>query len=122
LTLPVTPEILTIETSNNNETLKTINTRDIKLINKQGLKRITLASFFPSESYSFLQVNHGVDVINYVKIIEKWIDKEIPIRLIIYDDKKELLNCAFAIDEFTYSFTTNKDIEYTMTLEEFVLL
>ena len=126
LTLPVTPEILTIESSNNNETIQTINTRDLKLLSKKGLKRITIESFFPSESYNFLQVKHNFDnkkeVINYVKIFEKWINKEIPIRLIIYDGSIEVLNCAFAIEDFTYSFTTNKDIDYTLTLEEFVLL
>lgn len=121
MTLPVTPEELIVDFANSTSIINSINYGDLKLIGKKGLKNITLESFFPSQNYSFLQVSTTKTAIEYVKQIEKWINWELPIRLIITDDDT-ILNDAFAIESFSYTIKQDKDIYYTLSLQEFKLL
>jgi hypothetical protein len=113
--LPVVPKF-SIPSPVNNKVFNTISQGDIKLIGLRGLKSITLQSFFPSKDYPFLR-DRTYKGWEYVEIIESWIDRRLPIRLIISDTP---INMACTIEEFEYSIEDGSgDINYTLTLSEF---
>lgn len=114
--LPVIPKQFRIPSPVNNETETTINQGDIKLIGTRGLKAITIDSFFPSKDYPFSRDKsyYGWE---YVEIIESWIDRRIPIRLIITNTP---INLAMTIDNFQYGPQDGSgDVYYSLALSEF---
>ena len=114
--LPIVPSEFKIPSPMNNETYTTINQGDIKLIGQRGLKSITIESFFPNNHYSFSR-NKAYAGWEYVETIESWIDRRVPIRLIITDTP---INLAMTIENFEYGPQDGTgDIYYSLELEEF---
>lgn len=114
--LPIVPSEFKIPSPMNNETYTTVNQGDIKLIGQRGLRSITIESFFPKSHYSFSR-NKAYSGWEYVEIIESWIDRRVPIRLIITDTP---INLAMTIENFEYGPQDGTgDIYYTLELEEF---
>lgn len=114
--LPIVPEEFTIQSPHNNEVYQTISQGDIKLIGLQGLKSLTLESFFPVSDYSFLR-DRILQGWEYVEKLEEWIGKRIPVRLVITETP---INMACTIESFTYGVKDGTgDIYYTLSLEEF---
>lgn len=114
--LPIVPSEFKIPSPMNNETYTTINQGDIKLIGQRGLKSITIESFFPKNHYSFSR-DRAYTGWEYVETIESWIDRRVPIRLIITDTP---INLAMTIENFEYGPQDGTgDIYYTLALEEF---
>ncbi|SCY93002.1 hypothetical protein [Alkaliphilus peptidifermentans] len=114
--LPVVPEEFTIQSPHNNETYQTISQGDIKLIGMEGLKSLTIESFFPMKNYSFLR-DDAYQGWEYVEKIEEWMKRRVPIRLVITDTP---INMACSIDNFTYGVKDGSgDIYYSLSLEEF---
>lgn len=113
--LPVVPETFTINSPQNNEKYNTISQGDIKLIGKRGLKSLTIQSFFPSKDYPFAKDKTYIGW-EYVEIIESWIDREVPIRLIITDTP---INMVCSIENFDYGTDTTGDVNYSLSLSEF---
>jgi hypothetical protein len=114
--LPVVPRSFKINSPQNNETYTTISQGDIKLIGLRGLKSLTIDSFFPVKDYVFLK-DKSYKGWEYINIIEKWIDRRIPIRLIITDTP---INLACTIESFDYSVEDGSgDVYYTLVLSEF---
>jgi hypothetical protein len=114
--LPIVPSEFKIPSPVNNETYTTINQGDIKLIGQRGLRAITIDSFFPKNDYPFSRdkTYHGWE---YVEIIEKWIDRRIPIRLIITNTP---VNIAMSIENFEYGPQDGTgDVYYSLALSEF---
>lgn len=75
-------------------------------------------SFFPSKDYPFLR-DRSFKGWEYVEIIESWIDRRLPIRLIITDTP---INIPCAIESFEYRLDQSGDISYTLSLGEFRLI
>lgn len=114
--LPIVPTEFKIPSPMNNETFTTINQGDIKIIGQRGLKAITLDSFFPKNHYSFSR-DRAYSGWEYVEIIESWIDRRVPIRLIVTDTP---VNMAMTIENFEYGVQDGTgDIYYSLSLEEF---
>lgn len=114
--LPIVPSDFKIQSPMSNETYETISQGDIKLIGQRGLKSITIESFFPKNHYSFSR-NRSYSGWEYVNTIESWIDRRVPIRLIITDTP---INLAMVIESFEYGVQDGTgDIYYTLELEEF---
>lgn len=114
--LPIVPSSFRIPSPVNNETFTTINQGDIKLIGQRGLKSITISSFFPSKAYPFNRDNtyKGYE---YAEIIESWIDRRLPVRLVATNTP---VNILMTIDEFEYGIQDGSgDVYYTLTLSEF---
>ena len=117
--LPVIPSEFRIPSPVNNETFTTINQGDIKLIGQRGLKSITLDSFFPKNDYPFLRSREHWGW-EYVEIIESWIDRRLPIRLIITGTP---INIAMSIDSFECGPRDGSgDVYYSLVLSEFRFL
>lgn len=114
--LPVLPTSIGVDSPQNNNVFESISLGSIKTIGLRGLKALDIDSFFPNKDYPFLRdrLYKGWE---YVEIIESWIDRRIPIRVIITDTN---INLAMSIENFSYSVQDGSgDIYYTLSLEEF---
>jgi len=114
--LPVVPEAFDIKSPQNNEIFTSVSQGDLKLIGLQGLKSLSLQSFFPVKDYPFLR-DRTYKGWEYVTMLEAWKAKRVPIRLIITGTP---INLPMAIESFTYGVHDGSgDINYTLELEEF---
>lgn len=114
--LPVVPTEFKITSPQNHETFATISQGDIKLIGLRGLKSIIIDSFFPKKDYPFLR-SRDIFGWEYVEIIESWIDRRVPIRLIVTGTP---INIAMSIDNFEYGVQDGSgDVYYSLALSEF---
>lgn len=99
----------------------TIDLGAISLIDERGVKSISITGFFPKErtSYSFDRSKH-LEGWDYVKKIEEWRRRRIPVRLVITDTP---MNIAMVINNFTYGVQDGTgDVYYTLQMQEFKFL
>jgi hypothetical protein len=110
LQLPVVPPEFTITKPHKNETFETATQGDLKLIGAEGLKGITIDSFFPVRDYPFLR-SRSYWGWEYTYIIDTWIAAKLPIRLIITDTP---INLAVAVDSFDYTVKADGNLYYSL--------
>ncbi|GEC84685.1 hypothetical protein LSP03_44280 [Lysinibacillus sphaericus] len=114
--LPIVPASFKIPSPVNNEVFTTINQGDIKLLGRRGLKSLTIDSFFPSKVYPFSRNNKYFGW-EYYEIIEGWIDKRMPIRLIMSNTP---INMLMTIENFEAGLQDGSgDVYYSLALSEF---
>ncbi|WP_096199517.1 hypothetical protein [Bacillus sp. FJAT-45350] len=114
--LPVIPSEFNINSPQNNDRYETISQGELKLIGLRGLKSFTISSFFPKKDYPFLR-DRTYKGWEYVDIIESWIDRRVPIRVIITDTN---INWAMSIENFNYGPRDGTgDIYFDLQLEYF---
>lgn len=117
--LPVLPAEFKIQSSMKNETYDVISQGEIKLIGMPSLKSISLSAFFPDKDYSFLK-DKKYKGWEYVETIEGWKARRVPIRLIISEASRDIINMPCTIESFEYGVQDGTgDIYYTLTLSEF---
>lgn len=128
LQLPVLPDKFEVTYPYSNTTRSSITQGDMRLIGLKGLKTLSFSSFFPSKKYSFLREYNEDEYTKltneksfygwqYVKTIEKWMERRVPIRVIITDTP---INLPMTIDSFQYGIDDGTgDIKYTISLTEF---
>lgn len=117
--LPIIPEEFKVEFSNNNETFTTISQGDLNLIGNKGLKALTIETFFPNKEYPYAK-SKNMPGDEFVEIILKWIDRKVPIRVVITNKEgKELVNLPVTIDSFNYGYDRVGDVVYSLELREF---
>ncbi len=115
--LPVTPEEYEVSESWNNQEVEGLN-QTMNIIQNKGLSILPIESFFPSKDYPFL-LSREMWGMEYVETIKRWMDRKVPIRLIITDKGETEVNMAMTIDSFTYSKDKSGDINYKLDLKEF---
>jgi len=116
LQLPVIPSKIDVTSPQKNETYQNIRQGDLKLIGLEGLKSISLSSFFPNQEYHFLR-DRTYKGWEYVNIIERWKKRRMPLRLIITDTP---INWAVSLEKFTYGVRDGTgDVYYTIDLDFF---
>lgn len=120
LLLPVTPSELGVQESWNNTEVEGMY-QSMNLILNKNLSTIELNSFFPARDYPFLQ-NRDLWGMEYVKKIKTWQERRSPIRLVITDNGKTIINMPATIDDFTYNIGKNRDVNYSLSLKEFVFV
>lgn len=114
--LPIVPPDFKIPSPVSNEVFTTINQGDIKLLGRRGLKSLTIDSFFPSKVYPFSRNNKYFGW-EYYEIIEGWIDKRMPIRLIMSNTP---INMLMTIENFEAGLQDGSgDVYYSLALSEF---
>lgn len=118
LKIPVLPKEYTINKPQALQVFETVSQEELQLIGVPKLKGITISSFFPIRSYTYLRDN-TIKGWDYVYKIDTWILKKLPIRLIITDTP---INMAVAVKGFEYTIKTDGDLWYTLELEQFNLL
>jgi hypothetical protein len=119
LHLPIVPEGLEWDNPHKNETFDTIQHGEINLIGLKGLTTLSIDSFFPMKSYSF--VKSKVLGTACVAFFNKWKNLRQPIRIIVINKAGlELLNILVSIESFTYGLDQVGDIPYKLDLKEYI--
>lgn len=119
LQLPVVPTTFMVSGPMKNNEFETIGQGDLNLIGLRGLRTISLSSFFPSKRYSFSTNNVRIGY-QYVTLIESWMQRRLPIRLVITSTS---INWAVSIEKFDYGKNDRTgDIYYTLDLKFFPMV
>lgn len=121
INIPVVQNIEPITCETTDEDFVTIDGNTLNLIGGKGLRRFSFSSFFPSKLYSFVSFLNFREPKFYVKFFEKYRDLKLPVRVIILDKYRVVLNmlCRY---NFTYTFRDKAgDIPYTLEITEYVL-
>ena len=122
IVLPVVPPDISIEQAQANETYTGLS-MDLNIIGNVGLRTLEISSFFPvNKNYYFQKANSNADGHDYVDFFERWRGKHVPIRIVITEGVVERLNMACTVDSFTHSTDKVGDINYTLTLREYVFV
>lgn len=117
--LPVVPSELSITSPFGNQKFNTANQGEFNLIGTRGIQSISWASFFPDKFYSFNR-DRTYRGMQYIKKLENWRDRKIPIRLVITGMD---VNIAVLVDNITYGPKDGTtDIYYEIQLSEFKFL
>lgn len=107
ITLPITTE--TFENSHG---------KTLTLIGEEGLRTIAISSFFPHKRYRWLPffTTTAPECLKYIKKHRKDILRITVITL------QETISFLCYIKDFNYSQRANRDIEYSITFEEYIKL
>ena len=116
--IPYVPPNISINNPQQNEEFKTINSGTLNILGDMGLINLSLSTFFPTKSYPWL-ANTATLGWQCVSFFEKWRKAKIPIRVVIMDGEKTILNMPCTIDNFSYSVKQNKDIAYSLNIKEY---
>lgn len=125
LQIPIMPSSFTVSKPQGTEKFETVSGEEIMLIGSSGLKSIAFESFFPIRDYPYIHHKYNPDMWgwDYVYMIDTWIEKKLPIRLIItYERKDTPINIAVAVTSFEYTIKTDGDLWYKIEFGEFNLL
>lgn len=125
LQIPVMPSSFTITKPQTTEKFETVSGEEILLIGTPKLKGISIESFFPVKEYPYLHHTYNPDMWgwDYVYMIDSWIQRKLPIRLIItYEHEDTPINMPVAVTNFEYSMKTDGDLWYKIDFEQMNLL
>jgi hypothetical protein len=140
--IPVNPESLEVQQSGNGKTYDIVGkgggtdeTRAgmVNVIKNPGLKEISFSSIFPATYYPFVVSEKLFEPMYYIKLIEKWWATKHPIRFIYTGFHRSFvaerggepegdINIPASIERFSWKEVGGApgDIEYTLTLKEYV--
>lgn len=119
LQLPIIPENLEINFPHNNETFSTIDSGDINLVGRAGLKSISLSSWFPMKQYSFAK--SSVLAPEGKEFFVKYKRERKPLRVVIYNDSGYTYhNETYVIEDFTFGFDRVGDMPFSLSLKQYV--
>lgn len=96
----------------------------MNVIGTRDIKTIEISSFFPAEgkNYPFNQ-NTTMWGMEYVDKINQWRERRYPLRLVIIDsNRNQDVNMPVLIDDFNYGKGQDGDINFTLSLSEFVFV
>lgn len=119
--IPIVQAIEPITCETGDEEFTTINGSTLNLIGGKGLRSFSFSSFFPSKKYSFVSLFNFQSPKYYIKFFEKYRDAKIPLRIIIVDGYKVVLNmlCRY---NFTYTLRDRAgDVPFTLEIKEYIL-
>lgn len=118
LTIPVLPPTFDVKKPQGSETFETFTGAELRFISAPKLKSIGWTCFFPSKEYPFNR-DFKSSPHEYVYTIDRWILSKVPIRLVVSGTP---INMACAVNDFSYSMSTNGDVNYTIEFGEFPLV
>lgn len=118
--LPVNPENIEINNDSSNEEVETVSVGKVNNIGLEGLRSLSIKSFFPKKYNGELYINTSgqfEDSDFYIEFFENIKKEREPFRLIITELN---INFLVAIESFniTYSYGTD-DVDYELNLKEF---
>lgn len=126
--IPVVPEDVSLKFGADNETISTLS-GPVRLVGSKKLTGISWSSFFPvNKKYNFVESNSLSDGWEYVNFFNTMCKYEIPVRVIVTEDKTDdsgfskrtIMNTLVSIDDFEVpKVEKNKDIIYSISLSEF---
>lgn len=119
--IPIVQAIEPITCETGDEEFTTINGTTLNLIGGKGLRSFSFSSFFPSKKYSFVSLFNFQSPKYYIQFFEKYRDAKIPLRIIVVDGYKVVLNmlCRY---NFTYTLRDRAgDVPFTLEIKEYIL-
>lgn len=119
--IPIVQAIEPINCETGDEEFTTINGKTLNLIGGKGLRNFSFSSFFPSKRYSFVSLFNFQSPKYYIRFFEKYRDAKIPLRIIVVDGYKVVLNmlCRY---NFTYTLRDRAgDVPFTLDIKEYIL-
>lgn len=119
--IPIVQAIEPITCEIGDEEFTTINGTTLNLIGGKGLRSFSFSSFFPSKKYSFVSLFNFQPPEYYINFFEKYRDAKIPLRIIVVDGYKVVLNmlCRY---NFTYTLRDRAgDVPFTLEIKEYIL-
>jgi len=120
LRLPVPPSSYSLKTDNNNISVVVESVGELNILGESKLSDITLASFFPSQNYTFCTYSNFPKPNECVTQIETWRTSKKPIRLVLTGTK---VNDLFSIESFEYGQKDGtKDIYFTIALKQYKVI
>jgi len=123
ITLPIHPPGIGPSKTKTPIEFKTFKHGTILIDKKSELSTLNIASFFPKTSNKYpFQEKNSLDAADYVRILNKWMDIGIPIRVKIFDHDTLTLNMPCTITEFTPLSDQVNDVNYTLSFKEFPVL
>lgn len=115
-TLPVVPETFDVSVSSKNGTVYINNAGEYNMIGETGLKSVTIASFFPGQSYSFC-VTRPQAPSYYVSTIEAWRTGKVVVRIAV---TAAGIDIPCLIELFSYgAHDGSTDIFFSVSLREY---
>lgn len=122
LLLPVTPAMYDIEYGNEIEVIGATAKGNIHIAGHKRLHDIRIEGFFTTKDYCFVnKTTYQVsEVMDYVRLIKRWINEKLIIRMVIASDVTKL-NARFYVENIKYSENneSNGDINYVIDLKEY---
>ena len=120
LELPVIQQVGEITLESKDEEFTTINGTTLNLIGAQGLRSFTYSSFFPSKRYEFISLAKIKPPQIYINFFENYRAKGLPLRIIIYDNFKIILNMLCRV-HIKYNLRDKAgDVPYTLEIKEYI--
>lgn len=121
MVMPTAPEFEIAE-SQGNDTFQGL-TVNIRMIGNKELRTMSLSSFFPSKRYPWMSPYADINPQAYIDFFKSIKTQRIPARIVISDNNdREVLNMAVSIDNFTYKYRKNGDVDYTLDMTEYVFV
>ncbi|MDR3595097.1 hypothetical protein [Clostridium sp.] len=115
--LPVLPQSYSVKTDNNNVSINVESVGELNILGETKLSQITLASFFPSQNYTFCTYTGFPTPKEFVSTFETWRLSKKPIRLVMTGTP---VNDLFSIESFEYGQNDGTmDINFTLSLKRY---
>lgn len=117
--LPVNPGAVLVDVPGRNESNEVVKLGEITQFASKGLRAVTFDCFFPATATHRMILNGSTFLppSDYAALIEKAMDDQKPVRLIITDTK---INMLTSIESFNWSIVDSTgDVEYSITLKEY---
>jgi len=117
--LPVNPGAISVEVPSRNESNEVVKLGEITQFATKGLRAVSFNCFFPvnRDSQFILNGSSFLPPEDYVTLLEKAMDDQKAIRLIITGTK---INMLVSIESFKWDIVDSTgDVEYSITLKEF---
>lgn len=115
LKLPYVPHDIEFNSPLDFETFETTSGKLLTLTGEDGLKTLTIDSFFPSKLYRFL----GSVVLAPMALDFFKRNRKKTLRIVVISNSiKENMECK--ITDFKYSKRQNGDIKYTLSIQEYI--
>lgn len=81
--------------------------------------KVSWSAIYPCRNYPFCEPSSETDPEAFVAFIRRWREKYYPIRIVITDDSKTILNMAALVESFSYSYTKVGNLNYSLSLVEY---
>lgn len=102
----------------NTGTFETSKGQELLLIGEEGLRTLSITSFFPQKLYKFIPLSLPL-AIKYVDFFKRN-QKEVLRIIILGDNGATNTNMLCLVTDFKYHQKKNKDIAYTLEIKEYI--
>lgn len=121
--VPVIPKEVTINKPQNIQEFETVSLKKLCFISPADLVGVAWSSFFPCRDYPFVR-GERLEAKQYADIIDRWIEKKLPIRLVITgldSGGAENIFMSCAVADFSHKYGTDGDLYYDIGFKEYPL-